>query len=313
MEFIIQNIGWFIGIGLVFLLALIGYMADKNEQKKNENINNAKDFINNDYVSDDRVNNNVDTYNGEEVNVSKVSILNNDVTDNMVNFNNDVNAYNNDVADNMANLNNDVNVYNNVFNDIEDSNLSLEDLEKKNYRDILSSRDDDSYDYADNDIPFDEHINVDSSAKTDDIFDANIVTNDLINNKDDKTLENSSMEEFDNNSSLLSQLTEHNDDIYDNKEVIDGDSVFGDENEHKENYGLFESNNGLDTVTNDGSIKQDIDNYAFVSEVDSSSVPELSNDYSTVSNELEDNILDTENVSEYSSDEQYSDDDIWRF
>jgi len=33
MEFIIQNIGWFVGVFLVILFALIGYFADKRDKK----------------------------------------------------------------------------------------------------------------------------------------------------------------------------------------------------------------------------------------------------------------------------------------
>ena len=69
MEFIIQNIGWFVGIGLVLLFALIGYFADSREQKKlNSNIKNnnldnnvqnenLESVVQNSYLNDNNMNN----------------------------------------------------------------------------------------------------------------------------------------------------------------------------------------------------------------------------------------------------------------
>jgi len=119
MEFIIQNIGWFFGIGFVLLFALIGYFSDKKESKENIKQKNNSDSVDNNLL------NNVDKQEQlKELNV-----------ENSIGEISEQNIVSNDNIDNGLS-----NLASNEFKNIEDTHMSLDDLEKKKYNEILNNK-----------------------------------------------------------------------------------------------------------------------------------------------------------------------------
>lgn len=214
MEFIIQNIGWFVGIGLILLLALVGYFADKRES-----INKIKDNeekISNDNIISDSVDGQVPIQElNEENNINQINNENQQVVfgQEPVNYNENIdNNVNNELSSLMDN----------EFKNIEDAHMSLDDLEKKNYNDFLNNKNDlDSVDdsTSSNDLSFYEVIN----EKQD-----NMISNDInVNsNLDESTnsmesddyigVSDEAVNEFEN----ISDLNSDNPDIAFDSEVL---------------------------------------------------------------------------------------------
>lgn len=292
MEFIIQNIGWFVGIGLVLLFALIGYFADSREQKKlNSNIKNnnldnnvqnenSESVVQNSYLNDNNMNNYDNNFNYGDVNTLKDEAINN----NSVNF----------VSVSEENLSNNSNVLEDQFKNIEETNMSLEDLEKKNYSDILNTRNVSGYSYVD-DNEISDYVDSNGMISDVDDYQINLVNNEIVTSIDeDETLNSEVITENNLASDISVPLDNINDDsISSSENIVSKDEV-----------------NQIDQVNSvDNSI--DVDDVPtselFNSEVNlNSSVPELSSDvYNVNVSENENGVLDL--------DDDSIDDDIWKF
>lgn len=141
MNFVINNIGWFVGTFFVIVLALIGYYADKKEKETNmkENVKlNSKKTIeelnNQDNTFDNQIN---DIQENKLNNINEENIKENPIYDSMDNLN--VEEQLNNIGENMENKFNQEIVIP-EFKNMESLNISLEDLEKKNYNDILDKK-----------------------------------------------------------------------------------------------------------------------------------------------------------------------------
>lgn len=282
MDFIIQNIGWFVGIGLILLFALIGYFADSKEKKEiKENKNNIVDNIsenNNEVVnnSNEGFDNNENIFHYSEINNLNVNHANNDL--------------NSSIMVNEESIVNDSLKINDQFKNIEETHMSLEDLEKKNYNDILNTRNVSEYSYVeDNEISEYVNSNIDNLTISD--FESDLSSEDSLSNDENvSSLVNDVVHE----GSLVSDFSNDNDNI--NNSLDTYDSIISN--------GISQSDD-LNTVDS-SNIDADVPaSELFNNEVSlNSSVPELSPDMYNA-NIPENGVLDLDNDS--------IDNDIWKF
>ena len=153
MDFIMNNLSWFIAGSVILVLAIIGYITDKNEKKQE---NNKMQNMNNDYQNSEKQSNVQDIYNKSDVQnlyeepiQYKEPINNIDVPQNVQDETNVETPNLNitqDIQDQMIDNTPNTNIENNItapiseFNNVENLNISLEDLEKKNYNEILDKK-----------------------------------------------------------------------------------------------------------------------------------------------------------------------------
>ena len=137
MDFVMNHGGLFISIGVITLLALIGYYADKKESKSKNNVvstskptaSSSSDVSQNNNFSNSDLNNDVDdkTFSFDSTFYSPVQDFESlDNTDSI--------SSNDSFMDNSEPESYDLNSFENV-------EMSLEDLEKKNYEKIASASD----------------------------------------------------------------------------------------------------------------------------------------------------------------------------
>lgn len=130
MNYIISNIGWFGGTMFVIILALIGYHADKNEknreiEKKEINSTPLNKEVDNEPFSG------INESSGKQETENKSLIEENSISNiEEKQKNKEYNSINNDISS----------PYFNNFSNIESLNMSLEDLEKKNYNEIINKK-----------------------------------------------------------------------------------------------------------------------------------------------------------------------------
>lgn len=183
MDFIVNHSSFFLCVGVIALLAIIGYYVDKSDnEKKNASSKDVKDKepqvnsqvsapvefnelpdVSEDFLtfnelpnSDKKLNDVIDEFNEYSTNdlnsnnIEEVSPVLEEIPNNVPN--NIQNNVPNNIQNNIQN-----NVQNNVIsdfglNDFESLDLSLEDLEKKNFNELsknISNNDDDNYFYSD--------------------------------------------------------------------------------------------------------------------------------------------------------------------
>lgn len=273
MEFFIQNIGWFVGIGLVLLLALIGYFADKREQKKLSADNNTKNVNpdSNNAFQNKVVNNDLETAVPDVVNSLDSSFINDNGLDS-------INISSEELNNNKADIIDD------QFKNIEDTHMSLADLENKNYNEILNSRDVPEYNYVDD--------------------------NEISNYVSSQNIGDDVMSNVDNISNISETNSIISVDVIDNQDISENDSVV-DSTNFDDVTSFSQGDTVQSTISNE--INGVTEEELFNNEVDlNTSVPELvdsnisSNIYNDVSDSKnEDGVLDLYNDS--------LDDDIWKF
>ncbi len=165
MDFIMEHGTLFISIGVITLLALIGYYADKKESKNKEEVKNTSEPV---------------TSNSTGVNSSDV--LSNNVLNSSSTVFDGFSSVSSIPVDNQSNVRDDSDgvIDNSPFSlftssSFENVNMSLDDLEKKNYEKIASDKvDSDDYYYDDlDDAP---------SIVTEDLSDSNISLEPLFDN-----------------------------------------------------------------------------------------------------------------------------------
>ena len=220
MNFFVDHSGFFLAVGVIMLLALIGYYADKKDSnkgkknnsgdksdfkqisEKNENSNipeGSNKFINTfDYNLVDDKSNSVDSFiensipaGFENGTISDSSILTS--SDMNISDNSGSEVLNSDVTDDKADMNlssdvvgslsSDINSFN--VSDFENISMSLDDLEKKNYEGISNKSTvfDDSENYYYSNLEDSE--SVDSSLVDDlDKSSDNVLENSDIQNND---------------------------------------------------------------------------------------------------------------------------------
>jgi len=344
MGLIIDHSGLILCIGVVALLAIIGYYADKKDTEnkkidkniKNDNVEiehyvvdkptNFNELPNvqskiNDVVSDfNQVNDN----NGISIQEPIAEIAGNDVSTVSDNFNNiDSASFVNDEISN-SNVSQDTlsdfnsnNLVESVdsfgFNNFENIDMSLDDLEKKNYDSILSEKtaynDDDNFYYSDleeGNNPIISNIHNDSISVDE--------TNPIALNSDDKSAVDLSISS--NNSDI---------DIYQGHE-FDNEvlSTIDDDNSNNEVLSTIDndsSNNSLFGEANSNVSDNGMDN-SFMADIDtkdmSESVPELfSTDDSAIFGATDNSNQPSEsgNIDEsaYDLSNDSVDNDIWKF
>lgn len=222
MDFIINHSGFFFGILMIVLLAVIGYFADKNDKKNADNIKKNVDKVNqendastlfNELPSDSGSNvvaNVSDVGHGVVPDFANPSL---NVVDNSIegtSFNDSVLSSSGVDEDSISdNLTNSVvgNTNNNVSNqgtvdlqvsnvgnmisfnssDFESLDFSLEDLEKKNFDSLVkenNQKDDDNYFYSNMEEPKSDIVYSDSNVNDSsvDAVDNDVVSVEPLNN-----------------------------------------------------------------------------------------------------------------------------------
>ena len=344
MGLIIDHSGLILCIGVVALLAIIGYYADKKDtenKKIDKNIKNDDVEIEH-YVVDKPTNfnelpnvqskindvvsdfNQFNDNNGISIQEPIAEIAGNDVSTVSDNFNNiDSASFVNDEISN-SNVSQDTlsdfnsnNLVESVdsfgFNNFENIDMSLDDLEKKNYDSILSEKtaynDDDNFYYSDleeGNNPIISNIHNDSISVDE--------TNPIALNSDDKSAVDLSISS--NNSDI---------DIYQGHE-FDNEvlSTIDDDNSNNEVLSTIDndsSNNSLFGEANSNVSDNGIDN-SFMADIDtkdmSESVPELfSTDDSAIFGTPDNSNQPSEsgNIDEsaYDLSNDSVDNDIWKF
>lgn len=341
MDFIINHSGFFFGILMIVLLAVIGYFADKNDKK------NADDKVK---KIDDKINqeNDTSTLFNELPSDSGSNVVSND-SDTEVGIvpdfgNSNLNDVDNSISDNLANpvgynsgFNHGTtdlqvsNIDNNIsFNssDFESLDLSLEDLEKKNFDNIVKENiqtDDDNYYYSNMEEPNNDIVYSDLSDNNSSIdsVDNDVVSVEPLNNdinavvSDDANNIDGSVPEISSEDNIVSEsISDTSNDTIPELENNNGDSnevVSSDEssmvsdfnNEHLDSSEQFDSNHLFDGETQ--SNEQNEDQFSFSSNDGVQDIPELfeSNSFKSESDDVSENSLD---LSDDSTGE-----DIWKF
>ena len=392
MNFIINHSGFFLGIGVTLLLALIGYYAEKKDSSKNKNNDNSSksttlgelpsdnvnmdnasnneiddgsprggkfiNFVNTDQDSVFNLDNSLKPVQNEipEMNVTSNDVQNN-VPDINVGINNDVPIENNNVVENnnVSDLSNNITETNNYVqsnngfnqvdevnnvnpssdnisnqnqnfveqsspisfgaNDFENINMSLEDLEKKNYDKIINNNvldDSDNYYYSELDT---SNVDNSNSVVSPDLNNAvsnesaNVIdTNIGINN--DVPIENSNVDNnIVENNNLNNDIVKNNNVDSSNYENVNNDVVVdnsGSIDNYTEDVGHefdneVQSDDGTDELEN---VSDTLD-----------SVPEIFNGDSneTVQNNttIEEQVTTDSSVIDPLNNS--SEDDIWKF
>ena len=333
MDFIINHSGFFFGILMIVLLAVIGYFADKNDKKNADNIKKNIDKVNqendastlfNELPSDSGSNVVANVSDVEHGIVSDFSNPSLNVVDNSIS-NDLTNSTNYDISNPVAasNINNSIS-----FNsdDFESLDFSLEDLEKKNFDSIVKENiqnDDENYYYSNmeepnNDIVYsdfrDNNSSIDSvdNAGADSLSnDINAVVSDGESDVDELVSEISSEDNIasesisDTSNDTIPELENNNGD---SNEVVSSDesSMVSDfNNEHLDSSEQFDSNHLFDGETQ--SNEQNEDQFSFSSNDGVQDIPELfeSNSFKSESDDVSENSLD---LSDDSTGE-----DIWKF
>ena len=344
MNFIINHGGFFLGISVTLLLALIGYYAEKKDSSKNKNIDNSSKSTTLDELPNDSVNNNVSDSinvedfpkNGKYINFIDVdsSVSNSsdatqgdtsNINDIVQSDTSNIDDFSNNIEDNgfndvSASLDTDFSSINSPeqnnivdehessvassdvtqdnildsdqssvdqntsisfgMNDFEDINMSLEDLEKKNYSKIINNKvldDSDNYYYSDLDeFAIDNNLSNDSASSdmdTSSQFD-NTINNDVTSDLVSPVMNDASdsVQEIDNtiNNDVTSDLV---------SPVMDDTSDSGHEfdNEVQFDNTLEELNSVSDNIDSVSEISNGEDNQQFTT--DGSVVDPLSDSF----------------------------------
>lgn len=384
MDFIINHSGFFLGIGVTLLLALIGYYAEKKDSSKNKNNDNSSksttlgelpsdnvnmdnasnneiddgspsggkfiNFVNTDQDSVFNLDNSLKPVQNEipEMNVTSNDVQNN-VPDINVGINNDVPIENNNVVENnnVSDLSNNITETNNYVqsnnglnqvdevnnvnpssdnisnqnqnfveqsspisfgaNDFENINMSLEDLEKKNYDKIINNNvldDSDNYYYSELDTSNVDNsnsvvspdLNNAISNESANVIDANIgINNDISTENSNVPIENNSIENNNVDSSNYENV--NNDAVVDNSGSIDNYT----EDVGHEFDNEVQSDDGADGLQN---VSDTLDS---VPEIFSGDSNEAVQNNTTIEEQIttDSSVIDPLNNS--------SDDDIWKF
>ena len=333
MDFFVDHSGFFLAVGVIMLLALIGYYADKKDSnkgkkknsgdksdfkqisEKNENSNiteGSNKFINTfDYNLVDDKSNSVDSFiensipdGFENGTISDSSILTS--SDMNISDNSGSEVLNSDVTDDKADMNlssdvvgslsSDINSFN--VSDFENISMSLDDLEKKNYEGISnkSTAFDDSENYYYSNL--DDSESVDSSLVDDlDKSSENVIENSDIQNNDisESVLENSDIQNNDISESVDLSIDSDSSNITNEVNVSESEDI---------DYG-----HEFDSEVSNSEDKSDI--------IDTNdSIPELFSDnsnqvISSFENSSNDDVVTDSSIVNPLSDS--SSEDIWKF
>ena len=305
MNFIINHSGFFLGISIMMLFALIGYYADKKDSSKNKNTDNSSksttldelpgdgvstndiivdsnqvdeslprngkfinfvnvdsDIASNANTSLDNVQNSVsnidDSLNNVQSNMSDIDsfsdAVQNDVSNSVIgsdisnleqnnvgveqkNNVTSIDSGNNNESDQVTNVDQD-NVGQNGsisfgVNDFEDINMSLEDLEKKNYNEIINNNAlDDSENYYYSDL---EEPTVDNDVMSNSLNLNNAVDNDIPNESFDSINSHESINDQIDNDVMSNSLNSVTNDTNDVSHEFDSEVQFEDSVEESNN------------------------------------------------------------------------------
>lgn len=238
MNVIIQYMGWLVGILLISIFGIIGYFADKKDRKN----------ISNNTISDQPVNLNNSIANEP---TKWVDDLNNNISNN--------NISNNSISsESIGNSFSDIPLP--EFKNIEDTHMSLEDLENVNYNKIvngISKLDElDSNNNIDNNLELDNSFiqnNNDSIYSLDTNFSESNINNSTFDSlgvsNDESNIAGSNSNTLDANSNELNNDLQENDDLV----VTESDShIFDNEisQDNSSSYTNDESNHFCENINN---------------------------------------------------------------
>lgn len=317
MEFIIQNIGWFFGIGFVLLFALIGYFSDKKESKENIKQKNNSNSVDNNLL------NNVDKQEQlKELNV-----------ENSIGEISEQNIVSNDNIDNGLS-----NLASNEFKNIEDTHMSLDDLEKKKYNEILNNKNN----YVENiastyGVANDSYINDsienynDLSGVDDDEYnnsfndvqgttEANFVTNDLDNELGHALYDSNTNTDNDMSSSIVPELNNSVDDNNFGQLTEQDDIKMNDFSNSSDNLGVSqgvpeltdnEIVNDYNVLNNNVDVNLTDSDFVYNEEISAQKDFETNAHDDSIEQFNQENTDDNDSMLDFYDDS--SDDDIWRF
>ena len=305
MDFIINHSGFLFGIVIVTILAIIGYYADKKDKskniintidnkEKNNDLNNVSVPIDNS-VSFDQLPN-VPNKSDDVVNeIDGISTPNSDTNVS-------------DIVPENVNILNSNNQFG--FNDFESLNMSLEDLEKKNFDKISKSNlDDENFYYSDMEEP-NESVSIQdnvSYVSSEDTEESSIMVDDSISDNvpsDNVVVPENENFNLSNNYIQNNEIDKNvNDSEFDDAHIFDSEteSIVQSINESQEPLTtVSDENNDFNFMPN---VQSDINN----------SIPELVDTNIFSSNDAANDSLTVDPGSQSLDLENSVDEDIWKF
>lgn len=305
MDFIINHSGFLFGIVIVTILAIIGYYADKKDKsknivntidnkEKNNDLNNVSVPIDNS-VSFDQLPN-VPNKSDDVVNeIDGISTPNSDTNVS-------------DIVPENVNILNSNNQFG--FNDFESLNMSLEDLEKKNFDKISKSNlDDENFYYSDMEEP-NESVSIKdnvSYVSSEDDKESSIMVDDSISDNvpsDNVVVPENENFNLSNDSVQNNEIDKNvNDSEFDDAHIFDSEteSIVQSINESQEPLTtVSDENNDFNFMPN---VQSDINN----------SIPELVDTNIFSSNDAANDSLTVDPGSQSLDLENSVDEDIWKF
>ena len=305
MDFIINHSGFLFGIVIVTILAIIGYYADKKDKsknivntidnkEKNNDLNNVSVPIDNS-VSFDQLPN-VPNKSDDVVNeIDGISTPNSDTNVS-------------DIVPENVNILNSNNQFG--FNDFESLNMSLEDLEKKNFDKISKSNlDDENFYYSDMEEP-NESVSIQdnvSYVSSEDNKESSIMVDDSISDNvpsDNVVVPENENFNLSNDSVQNNEIDKNvNDSEFDDAHIFDSEteSIVQSINESQEPLTtVSDENNDFNFMPN---VQSDINN----------SIPELVDTNIFSSNDAANDSLTVDPGSQSLDLENSVDEDIWKF
>ena len=305
MDFIINHSGFLFGIVIVTILAIIGYYADKKDKsknivntidnkEKNNDLNNVSVPIDN-FVSFDQLPN-VPNKSDDVVNeIDGISTPNSDTNVS-------------DIVPENVNILNSNNQFG--FNDFESLNMSLEDLEKKNFDKISKSNlDDENFYYSDMEEP-NESVSIQdnvSYVSSEDNKESSIMVDDSISDNvpsDNVVVPENENFNLSNDSVQNNEIDKNvNDSEFDDAHIFDSEteSIVQSINESQEPLTtVSDENNDFNFMSN---VQSDINN----------SIPELVDTNIFSSNDAANDSLTVDPGSQSLDLENSVDEDIWKF
>lgn len=305
MDFIINHSGFLFGIVIVTILAIIGYYADKKDKsknivntidnkEKNNDLNNVSVPIDNS-VSFDQLPN-VPNKSDDVVNeIDGISTPNSDTNVS-------------DIVPENVNILNSNNQFG--FNDFESLNMSLEDLEKKNFDKISKSNlDDENFYYSDMEEP-NESVSIQdnvSYVSPEDNKESSIMVDDSIS--DNVPSDNVVVPENENFNLSNDSVQNNEIDKNVNDSEFDDAHIFDSETESNV-QSINESQEPLTTVSDENN------DFNFMPNVQSdinNSIPELVDTNIFSSNDAANDSLTVDPGSQSLDLENSVDEDIWKF
>lgn len=305
MDFIINHSGFLFGIVIVTILAIIGYYADKKDKSKN-----IVNTIDNKEKNNDLNNVSVPIDNSVSFDqLPNVSNKSDDVVneiDGISTPNSDTNV--SDIVPENVNILNSNNQFG--FNDFESLNMSLEDLEKKNFDKISKSNlDDENFYYSDMEEP-NESVSIQdnvSYVSSEDNKESSIMVDDSISDNvpsDNVVVPENENFNLSNDSVQNNEIDKNvNDSEFDDAHIFDSEteSIVQSINESQEPLTtVSDENNDFNFMPN---VQSDINN----------SIPELVDTNIFSSNDAANDSLTVDPGSQSLDLENSVDEDIWKF